>query len=186
MREGDGSTPRKGTVMPIVDRSHRPDSYWSQEQDARVAGACTSAEPRSPSWLGGEYLPECLPGEVEIARIVVHAGTRDVVSVRARRTAADRIRYRVVDEFGSAIRFAPRSSRHPLTLARLAALIESIDAGELAPPHFAWLDRLLGRPGGEPSGAIDGSATVESSFYPQLATYCKRARHRLMAGPGAR
>ena len=38
-----------------------------------------------PSWMGGEYLPDYLPGEVEIARIVLASATQDVISIRARR-----------------------------------------------------------------------------------------------------
>lgn len=38
-----------------------------------------------PSWMGGEYLPDSEPGEVEIARIVLQSTTMDVFSIRARR-----------------------------------------------------------------------------------------------------
>src|SRR6476620_2590520 len=38
-----------------------------------------------PSWMGGEYPPDYLPGEVEIARIVLDSVSQDVISFRARR-----------------------------------------------------------------------------------------------------
>jgi hypothetical protein len=37
-----------------------------------------------PSFLGGEFLPPYLPGEVEIARICLQSTTTDVISLRAR------------------------------------------------------------------------------------------------------
>jgi len=38
-----------------------------------------------PVFMGGEYLPDYLPGEVEIARIELRSTTADVISIRARR-----------------------------------------------------------------------------------------------------
>ncbi len=35
-----------------------------------------------PSWMGGEFLPNALRGEIEIARITLDSVTRDVYSVR--------------------------------------------------------------------------------------------------------
>ena len=54
-----------------------------------------------PHWMGGEYLPSALPGEVEIARIVLQSVTQDVISIRARRRRSGRrIFYRIVDDYG--------------------------------------------------------------------------------------
>ena len=39
-----------------------------------------------PSFMGGEYLPAYLPGEVEIARVCLQSTTSDVISLRARPT----------------------------------------------------------------------------------------------------
>ena len=39
-----------------------------------------------PSFMGGEYLPHYLIGEVEIARICLQSTTSDVISIRARPT----------------------------------------------------------------------------------------------------
>lgn len=84
-----------------------------------------------PAFLGGEFLPAYLPGEVEIARIVLASVTQDVVSIRARnRRSGGRILYRVVDEYyaeGSKYRFAPRWSVEPLTLGEIADLIWTMD-----------------------------------------------------------
>ena len=82
-----------------------------------------------PSWLGGEYLPDYLPGEVEIARIVLDSVTQDVISFRARRRrSGQRILYRVVDEFqepgGARWTCRPASSARPLSFDQLVALID--------------------------------------------------------------
>lgn len=51
-----------------------------------------------PRFMGGEYLPDQVRGEVEIARVTLASTLQDVVSVRARK-GKSRIRYRVVDEY---------------------------------------------------------------------------------------
>ena len=51
-----------------------------------------------PAFMGGEYLPDMLEAEVEIARITIASTTQDVTSVYARR-GKNRIGYRVVDEY---------------------------------------------------------------------------------------
>jgi len=76
-----------------------------------------------PAFLSGEFLPPYQPMEREIARIELRSATGDVVSVRAK-PAADRIRYRIVDEYDT--RYAPgrASSREPLSLLELVALLD--------------------------------------------------------------
>lgn len=49
-----------------------------------------------PSFMGGEYLPDLLPTEVEIARIELQSTTSDVISIRARYEPGDAIiHYRI-------------------------------------------------------------------------------------------
>jgi len=48
--------------------------------------------------MGGEYLPDCEPNEVEIARITIASTTQDVTCVYAKRVTGG-IEYRVVDEY---------------------------------------------------------------------------------------
>jgi hypothetical protein len=80
-----------------------------------------------PSFMGGEYLPGYLPGEVEIARIELESTTADVISLRARPNADDGIDYRIVDEYNSEFSFDPESSDQPLTLGELIKLIDEAD-----------------------------------------------------------
>ena len=50
-------------------------------------------------FMGGEYLPDYLPEEVEIARVAMESTTADVISIRAFMEADNLIHYRVVDEY---------------------------------------------------------------------------------------
>ena len=76
--------------------------------------------------MGGEYLPDCQPTEVEIARVELESTTADVISIRARRLSSDKlIHYRVVDEYNTTFEIAPKSSKEPLTHDELIELIES-------------------------------------------------------------
>lgn len=51
-----------------------------------------------PSFMGGEYLPDYLEGELEVARLALNSITADVISIRLRRTPEGFV-YRVVDEY---------------------------------------------------------------------------------------
>ena len=51
-----------------------------------------------PAFMGGEYLPDCDPNEVEIARITIASTTQDVTCVYAKKVTGG-IDYRVVDEY---------------------------------------------------------------------------------------
>ena len=132
-----------------------------------------------PSWMGGEYLPDCLPGEVEIARVVLASVLQDVFSIRARRRRGGRrILYRVVDEYGEpgepgwACR--PASSVQPLTTGQLVELIETarcprFDVGD-GPLTEALRDF---QEGSDPRGLVE-FVRVESEFYPGLGEYFER------------
>ena len=73
-----------------------------------------------PSFMGGEYLPDQDPHEVEIARIVIRSTTRDVTCVYAA-PHGRRIAYRIVDEYGGDTLSGPDRliSNKPLTLGAL-------------------------------------------------------------------
>ncbi len=86
-----------------------------------------------PSFMGGEYLPGYLPGEVEIARICLRSTTADVVTVRARPTATGQIAYRVEDEYKAQFKLPFITSKYPLTLADL---IQLLDEGTLDDSGF--------------------------------------------------
>lgn len=83
-----------------------------------------------PSFLGGEFLPPYLPGEVEIARICLRSTTSDVISLRAR-PAPSGIAYRIEDEYRGKFTLPIPLSERPLTLAELITQFEDGHLEEL-------------------------------------------------------
>jgi hypothetical protein len=88
-----------------------------------------------PALMGGEYLPDNRPTEIEIARIELASTMCDVISLRARRRGR-RIAYDVVDEYNTVFAFRPATSAKPLTLRQLIRLIERIEVVEQ--PEAVW------------------------------------------------
>ncbi len=130
---------------------------------------------RHPAWMGGEYLPPYLPGEVEIARIVLRSSTQDVIAVRARRRGG-RILYRVVDEYGDELGglvWRPKSSRRPLTFAQLVALIDGLAYAGEDDVRGTFPDRLRAR-GCDHLELGAAFVRVESPFYRDLEAWYVR------------
>jgi hypothetical protein len=137
------------------------------EEERRAAGAI------HPWFMGGEYLPDFLPTEVEIARVTLQSTTMDVISIRARHTK-HRIKYRIVDEYEEDFcgedryTLKPKTSVRPLTLK---ALIDLIDISGLVDGP---------RDGNYENGMIAAEeiydfATVSSAFYPALGVWFDQA-----------
>jgi hypothetical protein len=123
-----------------------------------------------PAFMGGEYLPDQLSNEVEIARITIASTTQDVLCVYARRNR-NRIRYRVVDEYeGDTLSEKnTRSSVRPLTLGELEVFFNG------AWSIFGILDMNFGHCGYDVAEMLDFVVGVDSGFYPQIDTlYRKR------------
>ena len=120
-----------------------------------------------PSFMGGEYLPDLRPTEIEIARIDLQSTTSDVISVRARREPGDElIHYRVVDEYDTPFEIQPETSSDPLTQGELIALLDSTNDGEeggLAHCYNIMNNNELGDP-----DTLRHFTTVTSTAYPDL------------------
>ena len=73
-----------------------------------------------PSFMGGEYLPDCKPMQVEIARIGIASTTGDVTCIYALKTD-EHIEYSIVDEYDGESLDGPSTctSIGPLTLREL-------------------------------------------------------------------
>ena len=151
--------------------------FYGEDAPPSVQNLMERVDPR---WMGGEYLPDYLPGEVEIARIVLASVTQDVVSVRARRRrSGQRILYRVVDEYETPIDFAPRSSAKPLSFGQLVTLVDSIDLGRDGGEGRTYLEETLH---GMPDSTLDvmvDFVTVESLFYPGLGAHFAEVAERV-------
>lgn len=119
-----------------------------------------------PLYMGGNYLPNPRPGEVEIARIFIESTTGDVTAVYAQQHEG-RIRYRVVDEYsGGTLKTSKkrRKSNLPLTLGELYDFFTG------AWPLHQVLEMNF-------EGDIDGMLgffVAESDFYPDLDALCRQ------------
>jgi hypothetical protein len=105
-----------------------------------------------PLFMGGNYLPNPRPGEVEIARIFIESTTGDVTAVYAQ-PHEGRIRYRVVDEYSggtlrkSKARLKADSPAHPRRTVRLLhrGLAAACGAGHELPGRRGGHARVLRR-----------------------------------------
>ena len=146
------------------------------EADPRLMADALSEDERRqagslhPSLMGGEYLPDYVAGEVEIARIALKSTTADVVSIRARRQSS-LIHYRIVDEYETRFECAPATSTIPLTMGELVALINTAGDDRMGAGGLtnSYRQRNL-TDGTDPRSLID-FVTVSSPFYPELQAY---------------
>ena len=138
-----------------------------------------------PQMLGGEYLPDHLEDEVEVARIEMRSTTGDVLQVRAR-PLDGRIAYRVVDEYATehgdpetwAYVIQPETSELPLTMGELVTLIDTTrQTGGLSHGDDRYDVGLIeGILNGNVADGSDPATmrhffTVSSAFYPELGAY---------------
>jgi hypothetical protein len=156
-------------------------------QDERLLAESLTDEERvvlgrmHPAWMGGEYLPDYLAGEVEIARAALKSTTGDVISLRARREDG-LIHYRIVDEYESHVQYTPTTSEAPLTLGELVKLIDTArnDSMEYVGLTDALRDNNLVAGGVDPEDLVD-FVTISSPFYPQLETHYRAQVQRWLA-----
>jgi hypothetical protein len=137
-----------------------------------------------PAFMGGEYLPDARPAEIEIARIELASTLLDVVSIRAR-SRGRRIGYAVVDEYNTTFAFRPATSATPLTLRQLIRLIEQIEAVEQ--PEAAWPENtsiIDGLRGNALEWDLDDPTsfvTVSSELYLELSPYFEQDAEQWLA-----
>lgn len=130
-----------------------------------------------PGFMGGEYLPPLLAGEVEIARIILASVTTDIGSIRAR-PIPEGIAYRVVDEYhdeyGHHYAIHPGESNRPLSLG---AFIQLLDGGERVsqdayPSGLVFQHMIFNYVMGEPNlKEMYRFCRIESPYYPQLTKH---------------
>lgn len=120
-----------------------------------------------PSFMGGEYLPDLLPNEVEIARIELESVTADVISIRARRQPGrQRSHYRVVNEYDMTYVIYPKSSAKPLIHDQLVRLIDTANGGEGGGLGLCY--NQLNFESVRDAEHFRHFTTVTSQFYPDL------------------
>lgn len=160
-REILGSLLEAGEVFPVMQQLL---NEHLQYETRKVWGAI------HPSYMGGEYLPERKPGEVEIARLDLKSVTADAISVRAYPTNT-RIYYRIVNEYDTKYTCRPRWSKHPLNLGQLIDLINSATSDDNSNVGlvFPVIDLLVHE--GSPTDEMRRFFRVHSEHYPALEAH---------------
>lgn len=126
-----------------------------------------------PSLMGGLYLPDFLPGEVEIVRVTLESVTADVLSVRAR-PLGNRIAYRVVDEYETVYRAHPPTSTKPLTFEGIVRLMDTAEPKSDADAGIVLGAVKYNAMGGSDLDQLRAFATVTSKFYLELGRWYAR------------
>jgi hypothetical protein len=135
----------------------------------------TAAGAAHPWYMGGEYLPNLLSNEVEIARVTMKSTTMDVISVRARKTKR-RIIYQIVNEYDGAYALTQKTSVKPLTLRRLIGLMDhAVDGG------LVGSARSYNYKSGATAAEIYDFETASSAFYPKLSAWYDEANEEWLA-----
>lgn len=166
---------RRQTAKQALEKAELPAGWLLQpslEADQReVFGSI------HPMCLGGEFLPNYLPGEVEIARVTLASTTMDVYSIRARPDDDGLIHYRIVDDYSDDPDMPHfdcpiQSSAEPLTFGEIVALMGDCrqEEGEpgLVMSHVKYLAM---------EGYVDEArhfARASSEFYPRMGEFWDR------------
>ena len=131
--------PLSAILRNITGESRRQKitDYWNEGRLEELDPSLLRDEPDNdtrtrlgrihPSFLGGEFLPPYLPGEVEIARICLRSTTSDVITLRAR-PVPDGIAYRVEDEYQGVFNVPIPVSVKPLMFSEV---VRQFDEGTL-------------------------------------------------------
>ncbi len=132
--------------------------------------------------VSGEYLPAYLPGEVEIARLVLDTRPMIVYSVRvfALSSSAQGLSralrgVRMVDEHGTTFSHHGALDAHTYSLGELIRLIDSVRSSTLPehPEHLPFPEALLleGVALGVSTGRLHDFVQISSAVYPELRAF---------------
>jgi hypothetical protein len=77
-----------------------------------------------PQMMGGEFLPDLYPKEVELCRVVLDSTTMDVFSLRVRKQKY-RYVYRIVDEYSEHYILSRKTSTRPLTMRQIIEVLDT-------------------------------------------------------------
>jgi hypothetical protein len=149
-----------------------PDQLADSEYDESLSDAVRDFRGSiHPSLMGGEYLPDFMDEEIEIARVSLASVLGDVISIRARREGG-RVQYRIVDEYETVFRCEPSTSADPLTMGELLGLIDSVTGEGMYPEWGRGLTNVYRdlNSGTDPTELVD-FVRVSSELYPELEHY---------------
>ena len=129
-----------------------------------------------PFFMGGEYLPIRLPGEVTIVRIDLESTTHDVIELRARPLPGGKIKLRWVDEYESEFSHEPYPDviDQPFSFKELKDFIEATYPNEVGALPLAY---NLGNCQDESASQAENYrdfTSFDSEFYPGLSDWVKQ------------
>ena len=160
---------RKAALQQLVDAGRLDEIPDLLARSALSESERSAIGKIHPAVMGGEYLPDFMLNEVEIARITIASTTQDVTSVLACR-GTSRIRYRVVDEYGgdTLTGKTTRTSIRPLTLGELELFFNRAwSIFDVLDMNFDRIESAL--------GAMQRFVVaIESQFYPQIGSLYRR------------
>ena len=127
-----------------------------------------------PTFMGGEYLPDCEAGETEIARITLRSTTQDVISIRAKKEDG-LLWYSVADEYDqNEYSLLPICSKKPFTLKELIELLDSSSQGGGYSGGLSLSYNNSNAEAGMDRQSLEDFTTISSEIYPQLEKHYDR------------
>ena len=127
-----------------------------------------------PSFMGGEYLPDCNPSETEIARVTLRSTTQDVISIRATREDGE-LRYSIVDEYDDhQFSLWTESSQKPFSLKELIEFLDNSSEDNGYPGSLPLTYNNYNADGVMSRERLRDLTTVSSEIYFQLEEHYNR------------
>ena len=122
-----------------------------------------------PHYMGGEYLPDTIDDEIEIARLTMLSTTQDITSFRARKVK-DKIIYSIVDEYDNEFEHSIKSRKKPLSFKEVLKFIDEawgIGFSDYPSVYGGARQFNYEESGDDPEEHWDFE-TIDSSYYNQL------------------
>ena len=127
-----------------------------------------------PSFMGGEYIPDCNPSETEIARVTLRSTTKDVISIRATREDGE-LRYSIVDEYDDhEFILWTEFSQKPFSLKELIEFLENSSEDNGYPGGLPLAYNNSNADGVLSRERLRDFTTVSSEIYSQLEEHYDR------------
>ena len=129
-----------------------------------------------PFFMGGEYLPQRLPGEVTIVRIDLESTTHDVIELRASPLPNGKIKLRWLAEYESEFSHEPYPDviDQPFSFKVLNDFIEATCPNDLDALPVAY-NKANCPDGSYPQAeSLRYFTSFESDFYPELSGWVKQ------------
>jgi hypothetical protein len=128
-----------------------------------------------PFFMGGEYLPPRLPGEVAIVTIQLESTTYDVIELRARPLSDGKIGLRWVDEYETEFEAPAEAIDRPFSFKELIAFIEAtgLEMDENLPLAYTAMNCNCGAYCADDVDGFREFTRLSSDFYPDLADWAQ-------------